>query len=91
MNWYVIPIFAKDIAGNTFYVPGAGNPVVEFPFNGSFISHAHDPKGAPTSALLGVASPMSPIPDEWVPKTLTEAQAHFEAVMGRAPSAQEVF
>lgn len=92
MHWYVIPIFQKIAeSGNALYVPGAGDPVVEFEFAFNAVIHAADPKGTPTTALFGAENALAPVPHAWSAKTLDEARAHFEAVTGRAPTAQEVF
>lgn len=91
MIWYLIPIFAKTVDGNTYNVPGMGDPVSGEAPVGNFTLHAADPKAAPTTALIGVASAPSPVPTGWIPKTVPAAQAHFQAVTGRAPLALEVF
>jgi hypothetical protein len=91
MYWYIIPIFQiEKESGGFAYVPGVGDPLAEYQ-GGSYTIHAADPKGAPTTALLGTSLEFPATPVAWTPKTLAEAQAHFEAVMGRAPRALEVF
>lgn len=92
MHWYVIPIFQKIAeSGNTLYVPGQDDPVVEFVCACNFTIHAAGPKGAPTTALFGASNELFPLPPAWAAKSVEEARAHFEAVVGRAPTAQEVF
>ena len=93
MTWYLIPIFARVTDAGTTYVPGQGTSVVteaDLPWF-SVVLRAHSPKAAPTSALLGVPTPANAVPEGWVPKTPQEAAAHFEAVVGRAPSEQEIY
>jgi hypothetical protein len=95
MYWYVIPIFAHTFNNGegdiTHYVPGVGLPgnVVESSIPG--MCHAHVPKNAPTSCLMGVESPPVSVPEGWTAKTLQEAKDYFESVYLRVPSANEVF
>lgn len=93
MNWYLVPIFAETVSEGQFaYYPGVGLPGAMFRCpTGPCLIHAHNPKPAPTSALLGLPNPVTPLPAGWVSKTLDEAKAHFESVTGRPPSALEVF
>lgn len=93
MHWYVCPIFieATDDQGATRFVPGISRPAVRAANIGAFIAHAHNPKNAPETALVGVTTLLDPLPDGWELKTVEEAQFHFELVNERAPTADEVW
>lgn len=95
MYWYVIPMFTRvtvtEGITNTQYIPGVGLPgsVQESPIAG--VCHAHSPKAAPTSCLIGLTTAPTLVPDGWAAKTLQEAKNHFELVCSRVPSSNEVF
>lgn len=100
MVWYRVPIFAdgwQDAAGNvgTTYSVGQGLPGKIEPaaeqdtVNG--VLHAHAPKSAPTTALLGLTweHPL-PLPPGWVRLTTEEAMDHFVDVTGRVSLPAEI-
>jgi hypothetical protein len=92
MNWYLIPIYKKEEDGQITYVPGylLNGEVSEFKLPG-YVCHAHSPKSDPKSALLGLISPITSLPDGWLSKNVDDAKEYFKTIKGRDPSDREVF
>jgi len=95
MTWYLVPIVevpaeeGRVPCSGAGLAPGVDGVAVPLPP----ASRMYVPLTGPVSptGLIGSEAALEPIPNGWLSKTLAEAQAEFEALYGRTPTADEVF
>ena len=84
-RWYLAGIGYENGELRPGGAPGTADTVCLVP--GIERAHAYDESTA--TVLIGLGLPVAP--DSWTPLTMEEAQHHYEAVLHRAPTEQEVY